>query len=90
MLFAHLLAPDGRRAAQVDLPLPSSSWMPGRYQATELPIGIPADAPPGVYRLAIGLYEPPGGPRLPLSAADTLDPAIDGPDALLLVEVEVK
>ncbi|HET9223238.1 MAG TPA: glycosyltransferase family 39 protein [Roseiflexaceae bacterium] len=89
-LFAHLLAPDGRRVAQVDLPLPSSSWAPGRYQATELPIVIPPDAPPGPYRLAIGLYEPPSGPRLPLTAVATLDPAIDGPDALLLTEFEVK
>jgi 4-amino-4-deoxy-L-arabinose transferase-like glycosyltransferase len=90
MLFAHLLAPDGQRVAQVDLPLPSSGWTPGRYQATELPIAVPADAPPGVYRLAIGLYEPPGGPRLPLTAAATLDSAIDGPDALMLAEIELK
>jgi 4-amino-4-deoxy-L-arabinose transferase-like glycosyltransferase len=90
MLFAHLLAPDGQRVAQVDLPLPSSSWTPGRYQATELPIGIPVDAPPGIYRLAIGLYEPPGGPRLPLAADGALDPAIDGPDALMLAEIELK
>jgi 4-amino-4-deoxy-L-arabinose transferase-like glycosyltransferase len=89
VLFAHLLAPDGRRVAQVDLPLPSSSWTPGRYQASELPIGIPADAAPDVYRLAIGLYEPLGGPRLPLTAAAALDPAVDGPDALLLTEFEV-
>jgi 4-amino-4-deoxy-L-arabinose transferase-like glycosyltransferase len=90
MLFAHLLAPDGQRVAQVDLPLPSSGWVPGRYQATELPIGIPVDAPPGIYRLAIGLYGPPGGPRLPLTAAGALDPAIDGPDALMLAEIELK
>jgi 4-amino-4-deoxy-L-arabinose transferase-like glycosyltransferase len=89
-LFAHLLTLDGRRVAQVDLPLPSSSWTPGRYQASELPIDIPVDAPPGVYQLAIGLYEPPVGPRLPLSAATTLDPAVDGPDALLLTEFELK
>jgi 4-amino-4-deoxy-L-arabinose transferase-like glycosyltransferase len=90
MLFAHLLAPDGRRVAQVDLPLPSSDWTPGRYQATELPIGVPADVPPGRYHLAIGLYEPPGGPRLPLTAAAALDPAVDGPDALMLAEIELK
>jgi dolichyl-phosphate-mannose-protein mannosyltransferase len=90
MLFAHLLAPDGGRVAQVDLPLPSSSWTPGRYQATELPIAVPADAPPGVYRLAIGLYEPPGGRRLPLTAVDALDPAVDGPEALILAEIELK
>jgi hypothetical protein len=89
-LFAHLLAPDGQRVAQVDLPLPSGGWTPGRYQATELPISIPTDTPPGVYRLAIGLYEPPAGPRLPLTAAAALDPAVDGPDALLLTEFELQ
>jgi hypothetical protein len=89
-LFAHLLAPDGRRVAQVDLPLPTQSWIAGRYQATELPIGIPPDAPPGIYRLAIGLYEPPAGPRLPLTAAGALDPSVDGPDALMLAEIDLK
>jgi hypothetical protein len=89
-LFAHLLAPDGRRLAQVDLPLPTQSWVAGRYQATELPIGIPADAPPGVYRLAIGVYDPASGARLPLTAATALDPAIDGPDALPLMELALK
>jgi 4-amino-4-deoxy-L-arabinose transferase-like glycosyltransferase len=89
-LFAHLLGPDGQRVGQVDLPLPTQSWAVGRYQATELPIGIPADAPPGVYRLAIGLYEPVGGQRLPLISDAALDPAIDGPDALMLTEIDLK
>jgi 4-amino-4-deoxy-L-arabinose transferase-like glycosyltransferase len=86
VLFAHLLAADGRRLAQVDLPLPTRQWQPGRYQATELPLAIPADAPTGTLRLAIGLYDAASGQRLPLGAADALDPAIDGPDALLLLE----
>jgi 4-amino-4-deoxy-L-arabinose transferase-like glycosyltransferase len=86
VLFAHLLGPDGRRLAHVDLPLPSSQWRPGHYQATELPLTIPADAPPGELRLAIGLYDAASGQRLPLAEADALDPAVDGPDALLLLQ----
>jgi hypothetical protein len=89
-VFAHLLGPDGQRVAQVDLPMPTSAWTAGRYQATELPIGIPADAPPGIYRLAIGLYDVASGQRLPLAADAALDPAVDGPNALLLVEVELE
>jgi hypothetical protein len=89
-LFAHLIGPDGRRAAQVDLPLPTRGWSPGRYQATELPLAIPPGAPPGRYRLAIGLYDPASNQRLTLAAGAALDPAVDGPDALLLAEIELK
>jgi hypothetical protein len=89
-LFAHLLAPDSSRVAQVDLLLPTHGWIAGRYQVSELPLGIPADAPAGVYRLVIGLYDPAGGQRLPLVASAALDPAVDGPDALLLTEFELK
>src|SRR5262249_28285507 len=90
MLFAHLLGPDGRRVAQVDLPLASRAWRAGRYQASELPLSIPLDAPPGVYRLAIGLYDPASGERLPLAADAALDPGVDGLGALLLTEFELK
>jgi hypothetical protein len=65
---------------------PTSQWQPGRYLVTELPLAIPADAPPGAVRLVIGLYEPASGQRLPLLEAAALDSAIDGPDALLLAE----
>jgi hypothetical protein len=90
MLFAHLLGPDNQRYAQIDLPYSTSAWQPGRYVTTELPIAIPADAPAGAYRLSIGLYDLASGQRLPLSASDRIDPALDGPDALLLTQIELK
>jgi 4-amino-4-deoxy-L-arabinose transferase-like glycosyltransferase len=90
MLFAHLIGPDQRRYAQIDLPYPTSEWQPGRYLTTELPIAIPANAPAGAYQLSIGLYDLSNGQRLPLSAADRIDPALDGPDALLLTQIELK
>ncbi|MFL5805126.1 MAG: glycosyltransferase family 39 protein [Roseiflexaceae bacterium] len=90
VLFAHLIGPDGRRYAQADLPLPAGQWTPGRFVSTALPLQIPTDAPAGAYRLTIGLYDPAGGQRLPLAADAALDPAVDGPDALLLAEFELK
>ncbi len=90
MLFAHLIGPDGQRYAQVDLPLPANQWQPGRFMRSELPLAIPADAPAGAYRLTIGLYEPTSGQRLPVAAATPIDPALDGPDALLLAEFMLK
>jgi 4-amino-4-deoxy-L-arabinose transferase-like glycosyltransferase len=90
MLFAHLLGPDGKRYGQLDLPYPISQWRPGSYLSTELPLAVAANAPPGIYRLVVGMYDPATRQRLPLTSADRLDPAIDGPDALLLAELRVE
>jgi hypothetical protein len=89
MLFAHLLGPDGQRVAQVDLPYPTSSWRAGYYATTDLPLALPANVSPGIYRLVIGLYDPSNGQRLRLRANAPIDPALDGPDALVLTEVRV-
>jgi 4-amino-4-deoxy-L-arabinose transferase-like glycosyltransferase len=90
MLFAHLIGPDGQRYAQADLPLPASQWLPGRFVSTALPLQIPADAPVGPYHLTIGLYDPANSQRLPVTAAGPIDPALDGPHALLLAEFILK
>jgi hypothetical protein len=89
VLFAHLIGPDGQRVAQVDIPYPVSAWQPGRYERTEVPLALPADAPAGQYRLMIGLYDPATGQRLPLGSA-AADPALNGPDALLLTEFDLR
>ena len=54
-----------------------------------MPLPLPADLPPGTYRLVIGLYDPSNGQRLVLRAAAPPDPALDGPDALVLAEIKV-
>jgi len=90
MLFAHLIDPDGRRVAQVDLPYPTSGWRPGYYTTTDLPLTLPVDMPGGIYRLVIGLYDPSNGQRLALRAAAPIDSALDGPDALMLTEVQIR
>jgi hypothetical protein len=89
-LFAHLLAPDGTRLFQLDLPYPTSTWGAHRFVTTELPVTIPPDTPPGTYPLLIGMYDDPAsGQRLPLESATTAPPALDGENVLLLYEVRV-
>jgi hypothetical protein len=88
-LFAHLLGPDGVRVAQADLPLPTTAWRPGAVVRSEVAIPLPAGLPAGAYRLFVGLYDPAGGARLPLTTDIPLDPARSGPDALPLLRVDV-
>ncbi|MBK9714752.1 MAG: glycosyltransferase family 39 protein [Kouleothrix sp.] len=88
-LFAHLIGPDNQRYAQLDLPYPTSQWAPGRAAPTDLPIAVPKTAPPGAYRLLIGLYSP-GQARLPLTPDDPADAAADSPDSLVLARFELR
>jgi hypothetical protein len=83
-LFAHLLDAEGQRVAQVDLPYPTSEWQ-RPYITTELPLTLPADAAPGLYRLVVGMYDPADSTRLPL---ETSAESQMGDDALLLYEFE--
>lgn len=86
-LFAHLIDPDGQRVWQADLPYPTASWQPGRFTPTELPITLPENLAPGVYRLMIGMYTATDNRRLPLTADQTADPALAGSDALQLTTI---
>jgi hypothetical protein len=87
MLFVHLIGADGQRAAQADPPLSSGSWGPGRFFTTSFSLALPAALPDGVYQLAIGLYDPASGQRLPITAIDPGSLADDGPQALKLTEL---
>lgn len=88
MLFAHLIGPDNKRYAQIDLPFVNSPFDPQRYRELHIPLAVPADAPAGRYRLIFGLYTP-DGQRLPLQGGTASDPAIDGPNALVLDEFDL-
>ncbi len=69
LLFVHVLDSNGQRVAQLDAPpqgsdTPTSAMQPGRYYPWRHP--IPAALPPGDYWLAMGLYDPATGARLPV------------------------
>ncbi len=61
-VFNHLLTADGQPITQVDgWPqggvLLTTQWRPGEYVQDHYTLKIPADAPPGPYLLAVGLYD---------------------------------
>jgi 4-amino-4-deoxy-L-arabinose transferase-like glycosyltransferase len=73
--FVHLVGDGDRRIAQADgQPLgaqyPTSVWDAGERIADPHILHIPADAPPGVYRLLVGLYLLETGERLPVFDAN--------------------
>jgi hypothetical protein len=89
VLFAHLLTAQGERVAQIDArpagpdALPTT-WEPPRVYTWTHPLPVPPDLPPGEYWLALGLYKPANGARLPLHGAAPPPAAPDaGPNALL-------
>lgn len=69
-VFNHLLTQGGELVAQVDgWPREghflTTQWLPGDYVEDHYTLAIPADAPPGPYRLFVGMYDAATGERLP-------------------------
>jgi hypothetical protein len=70
-LFLQLLTAGGDLVAQHDSApgggyAPTSTWSPGTEVADRHGLSLPADLPPGKYRLIAGLYDPASGERLPV------------------------
>ncbi len=73
--FAQVLAEtdtDTTRYAAFDISLPTQTWTPGVVQMVTMTLPISADAPPGIYRLATGIYTQTDGVfnNLPLVTPD--------------------
>ncbi len=72
-VFVHLLDASGNKLAQRDgQPVqwmrPTSTWKPGEEIADRYGLLLPQDLAQGRYTLAVGLYDPVTGQRLPVSA----------------------
>jgi mannosyltransferase len=70
-VFTHLVGPDGQIYGQWDNPpvwgtFPTTDWSAGESVVDQYEIPVSPDAPPGEYRLLIGLYDPVTGARLPV------------------------
>ena len=77
-VFVHLRDSAGNVVRQYDaMPCawgcPTTGWQPGQWVEDEAVLSF-AGLPAGVYRLAIGLYEPASGERLPVLDGDTAVP----------------
>ncbi len=69
-VFVHIIAEDETILAQQDrLPLsgehPTSAWLSQEVVIDPYHIPLPAEAPKGRYRIAVGLYDADSGARLP-------------------------
>ncbi|MBC7237213.1 MAG: phospholipid carrier-dependent glycosyltransferase, partial [Chloroflexi bacterium] len=70
-VFTHLLGPDGQMYGQADsVPQggawPTLWWQPGETVLDDYELTISADAPPGDYVIAVGMYEMDTMKRLPI------------------------
>ena len=92
--FVHLRSPDGRQVAGFDAApaqgrFPTARWRSGDRVLSEFELAVPADVPPGLYEVWVGLYETgsAGALRLPLTKAGGI-PTGDGEVMVGMVAVE--
>jgi hypothetical protein len=72
--FVHLLDASGRLRGQHDaVAFPSGQWQGGEQVVSWFSVPVGADAPPGRYRLVLGVYPRSTLQRLPWTAAGPVD-----------------
>jgi hypothetical protein len=74
VVFLHLLDQAEQVRGQMDGPpaggrAPTRTWLAGETIVDERTFDVAPDAPPGRYRLEVGLYLPASGARVPLTGA---------------------
>ena len=74
-VFVHLLDATGQRVSGWDNPplkgdYPTSAWDTGEVIADPYRVPVPADALPGEYTIAVGMYDAKTGERLSVTLAD--------------------
>jgi hypothetical protein len=74
-IFVHLVDSSGDQVAVADSPpvngdYPTTLWQAGEQILDEHTMLLPADLPPGEYSLAVGLYDPNSGVRVPLDGGE--------------------
>ncbi|MBI5303602.1 MAG: DUF2723 domain-containing protein [Chloroflexi bacterium] len=77
-VFVHLVDANGRVVADADAPplsglYPTNRWRTGEPLRDRHTLKIPADLAPGNYTIAIGMYLPATGARLPIGITNVAD-----------------
>jgi 4-amino-4-deoxy-L-arabinose transferase-like glycosyltransferase len=95
MLFVHIIDAQGNRVGQIDVPpggsnAPTSIWKPHHYVTWTHTIPIQADIRNGVYRIAIGIYNPHDLSRLPIYTQAQTNTINIGSDTLLLDSLSIR
>jgi hypothetical protein len=94
-LFIHVLDAAGNRIGQADVPPagprdPTATWRPGRFVTGVHHVPVWGNVLRGPIWLAVGLYDPQTGARVPLRGPpDPLGAPAAGPDALLIGPMSV-
>ena len=89
-VFTHLTDAKGRIWGQKDNPpvggfYPTTGWEPGEIVRDQYDIPIAPDAPPGEYRIEVGMYLAETGERLPV-----VDPSKQESDRVLIGEIQIE
>jgi hypothetical protein len=77
-VFVHLVGADGQIWGQQDSPpgqgrLPTTGWVVGEVITDQYQVPVKAEAPPGEYRLLVGMYDASTGRRLEVNDATAGD-----------------
>jgi hypothetical protein len=77
-VFVHVVDDAGNLLAQHDgepvmWTRPTTGWTPGEIVVDPRPLEIPDTAPPGTYRVRVGLYDPAGDRLMTADGDDALD-----------------
>jgi hypothetical protein len=78
-VFTQLIGPDGQVRAQWDNPpqagrYPTTAWTANDTVVDRYTLTLREDAPPGDYRLLVGMYDPTTGRRLPATVKEQPQP----------------
>jgi hypothetical protein len=72
-VFVHLIGDSDTPLAQHDgLGSPPQGWATGDLIVQKHVLSLPANLSPGLYKLFLGVYNAPAGPRLSVASGDRL------------------
>ncbi len=94
VIFFHLLNEKGETVAQRDTAprygaLNTTQWTPNELFDDDQSLEVPANLPPGRYKIELGLYRPTDGKRLTVTQAAPGQQVTQGGDSLILFEVNI-